>query len=206
MQIARSEAICAMLMGRVCVCGGATNDNDESYLRSAEYYDPCRGEWVMLPSMSTARRAPISCVIHDELYVCGGIEGLEDDKKYLNSVERLDLLNERWEIAPPMLTRRADGACAVMSDCLYVVGGHHTRSLRAAEFYDKANRQWKALPKMKEARENAISCGFRGNLYICGGRIPYDLVTDNFFETGIRELSTVELFPMRTVVGNICHQ
>jgi len=196
MQVARSEAVCAMLMGRVCVCGGAIYDSasNQSYSQSAEYYNPYRAEWVLLPPMSTARRAPICGVINDELYVCGGIEGFGDDPRYLNSVEKLNLLNETWETAPPMLTGRANAACAVLSNCLYVVGGHHTRSLRAAEFFDSTVNQWKALPKMKEARENAISCGFRGNLYICGGRVPYDAFTTNYFESGFRELSTVELF------------
>jgi len=183
-------------MGRVCVCGGVTYDGafDQTYLRSSEYFDPYRKEWVMLPSMSTARRAAIVGVINDELYVCGVKTGTDEHLKYLKSVEKLDLLNETWESAPPMLNRRANAACSVLSNCLYVAGGEHRGSLRKAEFFDKKNYRWKELPPMKDARENAISCGFRGNLYICGGRRSYDVFTGTYFESGFRELSTCERF------------
>jgi len=201
MLMARSEAICAVLMGRVCICGGATGScaSDQTYVRSAEYFDPYSKEWVMLPSMSAARRAPIVGVMDDELYVCGGMEDIGDDSGCLKSVEKLDLLNETWECAPPMLTRRANAACSVLSNCLYIAGGNHHRGpLRKTEFFDKKSYRWKKLPPMKEARENAISCAFRGSFYVFGGRAPYDVFTGNYFETGFRELSTVERFSIVT--------
>jgi len=120
MLMARSEAICAALMGRVCNCGGATYDraSDQTYLQSAEYFDSYMKELVMLPSMSNARRAPIVGFINDELYVCGGIEDMGDDSTCLKSVEKLDLMKNTLEDAPPMLVHRANAACSVLSNFL----------------------------------------------------------------------------------------
>merc|ERR1712113_1301230 len=71
---------------------GGGHDGKQA-LRSAERYDPKKGEWEVLPPMHTPRSDPgISCM-DGCIYACGGHNG----KHALSSVERFEPRTSTWK-------------------------------------------------------------------------------------------------------------
>jgi len=196
MSTARTETICAMVAGCLCVVGGTTCPAAETpvYLTSAEYFDLTIGEWVVLPPMKTARRAAASAVIAHKLYICGGAVESDDSWHSLNTVEMLDMASFTWESSQAMQFARHSAACGVIAGRLYVAGGSGIFPLKTAERLDPTTNTWHQLPSMHKRRENPVACVHGWNLCVCGGRVPYETSSDTFFDSGWSELHSVEVF------------
>ena len=64
-------------------------------------YDPSAKKWHRLPDMSTPRRNAAACVVHNQLYVMGGDDGIMN----LSSIEVFDPFYETWKCAEGKLTQ-----------------------------------------------------------------------------------------------------
>ena len=58
--------------------------------------------------------------------------------RLLNSVERYDPREDRWELIPPMNVARDGLGLAVANGLIYAVGGWDSRSLNTVEVYNPA--------------------------------------------------------------------
>ena len=61
-------------------------------LRSTEIFDLESEQWVIGPSLTTARANLGAAVVCDRLYVFGGFNG----KHFVNTLEYLDLTTNEW--------------------------------------------------------------------------------------------------------------
>merc|ERR1719161_236804 len=100
----------------IYVCGGFDGTN---YLTSAERFDPMRGRWEPLPSMSERRGGCATAVLSGQIYVCGGL----DSSKYLKSTERYDPVSRCWETLASMRQQRQWAAAAVVGGKIVICGG-----------------------------------------------------------------------------------
>lgn len=77
--------------------GGATIDASGNIqcLETVEKYTPSTDTWIVLPGTKSPKRAEFGCtLVGDRIYVCGGYNW--DDNQRLNSVEYLDLTEQKW--------------------------------------------------------------------------------------------------------------
>lgn len=87
------------------VLGGS--DGNGCRLNSCERYDIEMDKWEKLPSLPGRRCMGGTTCNSTHLYILGGYGGDEEGfHKRLNTVERMDLVNKKWEEMKSMATRR----------------------------------------------------------------------------------------------------
>jgi N-acetylneuraminic acid mutarotase len=139
--------------------------NDDS-IASVERYDPNLSFWTPVTSMHEARSNHFFIRCGNYLYAIGGkATGLSIDGQItcLNSVERYNVVSNKWDRVAPMNKERFDFAAVVMNNEIYVFGGkvlleyNHVTKTRAtprAEKFDPATNTWLELPKMNQSRSS----------------------------------------------------
>lgn len=80
----------ASLEGKIYVCGG----RNETFLQSAEMYDPKTNQWKNLAPMNAKRCNFVLLVFEDKLYAIGGYNGESD----LNSIDIYDPDTGKWKL------------------------------------------------------------------------------------------------------------
>jgi hypothetical protein len=150
--------------GKLVVVGG--EDDGDSHLKTAEWYDASAGQWRALPDMSVERCACAAVCIEGNVYVVGGWHRDSD----LKSAEVYDTMARQWRAFPEMSVERSSCAAVSIDGNVYVVGGFDGRSsLKSAEMYDTSAGQWRALPEMSVARLGCAAVCIDGNVYVVGG-------------------------------------
>jgi hypothetical protein len=149
--------------GELMVVGGI--DDDDSRLKSAEWYDGSTGQWRALPDMSVGRSGCAAVFVEGNVYVVGGHDG----GSALRSAEVYDGSVGQWRALPEMCLGRWGCAAACVEGNLYVVGGINGCWLKSAEMYNVSTRQWLALPDMRVPRYRCAAVCLEGNVYVMGG-------------------------------------
>jgi len=163
MQVKRSGAgVCVSPNGRYLYVIGGHNSKWKSLL-SAERYDFRNEKWEDLPPLSVDRAQPGVCMSPDgrKIYVLGGYSSKMS--KWLNSVERLNVWNNKWEKITPMMGTRAGAGAFISSDgkTLYAVGGvgdQNKLRTNTMESYTIGDKEWKQEPPMMLVRGDAAFC------------------------------------------------
>merc|ERR1719265_1459764 len=117
---ARRHAVSGAVGGKLCVCGGA--DEDERCMDLAEFFDPTTQIWTALPSMRAARSCAVAAVLGGNFCVAGG----HTRRLALNTVEMYNADTESWHDVAPMLTRRCSAAATTTKRKMFVLGGWST--------------------------------------------------------------------------------
>lgn len=70
------------------------------------------------------------------------------------------------------ISRGNTAAHAVLSECLYVIGGRDEqgRSLKSVEYYDPSTDDWETVAPMLHERQNTAACTSNGLIYVFGGQ------------------------------------
>lgn len=84
--------------GVVYVIGGY----NQSWLNTAERFDPREGRWYNIPAMKSPRSSAGASVLGNNLYIAGGFNGVRN----LNTVECFDTRAGKWMDAPSMQNTR----------------------------------------------------------------------------------------------------
>eukprot|EP00929_Paragymnodinium_shiwhaense_P090077 TRINITY_DN50304_c0_g1_i1.p1 TRINITY_DN50304_c0_g1~~TRINITY_DN50304_c0_g1_i1.p1 ORF type:complete len:682 (-),score=82.62 TRINITY_DN50304_c0_g1_i1:72-2117(-) len=154
MSVARSNSACAVVGGRLYLCGGT--DHSECPLWSTERFDPECGCWETLPPMTDVRVSPAVGVVAGKIYLCGGTSGVSPGSfQYLSSAESFDPASPGagWSSLPPMSAQRGFATTAVLDGKLYVIGGRGgVEFRRSVERFDPELGTWELLPPMRERR------------------------------------------------------
>jgi hypothetical protein len=98
------------------VVGG---ESDGAVLSSMERYDPASGQWSAAAPMATARCMLGACMVAGELYVTGGMNGINRH----SSVERYTPSNDTWSTVDPLPDARSQHAAVAVGSAMYVMGG-----------------------------------------------------------------------------------
>lgn len=111
--------------GRVLVAGG--RKSFQSYLASAEIYDPATRSWSATGPMTTRRENHTATLLKDGRVLVTG--GLQESGIRLASTELYDPASGTWSMAEPMSFTRAHHAALLLNDgTVLVAGGRETHT------------------------------------------------------------------------------
>ncbi|OXA37050.1 Ring canal kelch [Folsomia candida] len=154
-------------------------------LNTAELFDPVRGDWQTISSLSTRRSSVGVGVLNGMVYAVGGYDGAS--RQCLSSVERYDAELDSWTTVAEMSARRSGAGVGVLENVLYAVGGHDGPIVRkSAEKFDLVSNKWTSVAEMSTCRRNAGVVALGGYLYVVGG------------DDGTCNLSSVEVYDPKT--------
>lgn len=86
-------------------------------------FDVEKEQWITVKEMSTARCFSAHTVLSGSLLVIGG---MDEQDRFLNSVEHYVPLTDKWEPVAPMRHGRADALACALNGFVYVNGGRGT--------------------------------------------------------------------------------
>ncbi|HEX3037972.1 MAG TPA: kelch repeat-containing protein [Oscillospiraceae bacterium] len=165
MKIARAACCVAAVNGKLYALGGFHNNCTES---SVEEYDPIADTWSITASMSTPRSFFQTQIIDDMIYAIGGNKAYPENSGVLNSVERFDTKNEKWDPCNSMVNARDNFQTTVVNGQIYVVGGHGSIP-DSVEKYDPIANKWSTLPSLITGRCEFQTELINGKIYVFGG-------------------------------------
>lgn len=146
-------------------------------------YDPEADRWHPLPPIpfaSTSKKhLGFSCVcVAKKFLLIGGYyvscEPLGESKRFnaTTDVIKFDPFSNQWSRVASMRVARANFACAVVHDKVYVAGGCNlscSKPLRDVEVYDPAEDSWQDIPPLPSAREDCVGFSSGGLFYVVAG-------------------------------------
>ncbi len=183
MKSARAYHTASVLIdGKVLVSGGirGLGGLGDTYLSSAELYDPSTKIWTNTDNMKSERVCHTASVLIDgKVLVSGGL--VELDSKWfdiggirgtsLNSSELYNLSTKTWTTTSNMKSARAYHTASVLIDgTVLVTGGLDRTSLSSAELYDPSTKIWTITTNMQNARAyHTASVLIDGTVLVTGG-------------------------------------
>ena len=164
MSVKRQAPGAAVLGNALVVCGGY---GGESYLSSAESYDPNLNVWNQISPFVHGRRGSEAVTSNGNLYAMGGW----DKQICLSSVERLDGLDQSWKSVSSMQTPRFVFAAVECCDFIYAIGGMNDdlEVINSVEKYDCAADKWIYVSQMNIERRGHSACVMQGKIFVVGG-------------------------------------
>eukprot|EP00808_Paulinella_micropora_P024722 g29540.t1 len=165
MNTKRSGVAAAVCNGYLYAIGG---HNGETSLSTVERFDLSRNVWEAVAAMNSKRKNCAAAVLNGKLWVMGGssrddvsvAEGDDHLEGYsLDTVERFDLRNNRWDFVAPMHFKRTGCAAAVLNGTLYVMGGSDAPNsyLATCERFNLERNDWEAVASMAMGRNFCAS-------------------------------------------------
>lgn len=120
--------------------------NDFIVLDSIEKYDAMLDTWSLINLKVPVKIAKIGVSILDQysIIICGGIYSNEDDEfNYVNTVYKLDLINEKWSKLPTMYEPRVLYPWMPRTlDKIFAIGGSFKG---ICEYFDVKTLQWNPI-------------------------------------------------------------
>lgn len=152
--------------GKILVTGG--NNGLNSYLSSAELYDPITGSWTMARSMNAARRNHTATLLpNGKVLVAGGY----NSSGYLPNTELYDPATGVWTVSGSLNTGRSLHTATLLSNGKVLVsGGYNGNQLSITELYNPANGTWTVTGAMNIARQyHTATMLSGGKVLVTGG-------------------------------------
>ncbi|XP_050667813.1 influenza virus NS1A-binding protein homolog [Leptidea sinapis] len=171
MSVGRCAVGCAVVGGRLVVCGGYDRARA---LRAVEAFRPQTNAWRPLPDMRRARARLCAARLRGRLYVLGGSDGYTE----LDSVDVYEEGGEsgegggKWASAAPLPVARQYAAAAAdeTSGTLLVVGGAAGgRSLRRVHRYCAERGEWSEAPPLAQGRSQGAAAVWGRAAWVLGG-------------------------------------
>ena len=174
----RYGAVAVSFGGRVVVIGGRGFEPDlppgqaKKLIYSAvEAYDPQRGTWESLPSLSVAREGPAAFVLADTLFVAGGSDWRErilDHVEYLVDGTQRWRESDRWRLDVP----RAAFGIAVAGGRPFAIGGF--TPVPVSSVVDLSTGTSLPRPQRFRARGAHAVVSIGDSIFVMGGRGPVE--------------------------------
>uniref|UniRef100_A0A3P9M4X3 Si:ch73-29c22.1 n=1 Tax=Oryzias latipes TaxID=8090 RepID=A0A3P9M4X3_ORYLA len=87
----------------------------------------------------------------------------------------VNVVENKWSMQPPMLTRRSRAAAAVLQGHLCVIGGNDGESALSSERYNPLDGTWSACSHMLGPMEAAGCAVYQGHIHDAGGKDELNL-------------------------------
>ena len=153
MSTARCYVETQLLDGRIFAIGGHSGGSGER-LRSGEVYTIGTNQWEGIADMVHPRSDFASVVLHGDIYVMGGFQGVH----YQTSIERYNVAEDSWTVVGHLAGPRSGCSAVVANGKIYVLGGFNgSERLATVESFSPrlvglVNHQ--SVPDMTHSRSN----------------------------------------------------
>ena len=136
MRAGREEHTAVLLTnGMVLVAGGLTNFLKQSYLFSAELYDPATGTWTITGSLNTARVWHTATLLTNGMVLVAG--GWTQASGQFSSAELFNPTTGTWTNTRSMNNARSSHTSTLLTNGMVLVaGGYGNGFLSSAELFD----------------------------------------------------------------------
>ncbi|MEW6200906.1 MAG: kelch repeat-containing protein [bacterium] len=180
-------ATAQVVNGKIYLIGGQTAlHNYYNYTLNNVYeYNPATNVWNEKSSLPVRRRAPISAVYNNVIYVMGGFFYEHPSPIAYGPFPETfayDVNTDTWTQKASMPQARYSGDAVVINGKIYVFGGIGVNGLTGTDkilIYDPATDTWESTYSCGQLLRFEHSVGTIGNtVYIAGGRITYDAIDD----------------------------
>ncbi|XP_040890320.1 kelch-like protein 10 [Toxotes jaculatrix] len=130
-----------------------------------EAYDAKADCWVTV-NTEISRAHHGAAVLNNFVYLIGGCS----QERYLNTVQRIDLITCSWHEVASMNSCRCYVSVAVQNGCIYAMGGLNGETFfNTVECYKPETDRWTMMAPMCAKRCGAGAAALNGKVYICGG-------------------------------------
>ncbi|MDB6112974.1 MAG: Branched-chain amino acid transporter, amino acid-binding protein [Pedosphaera sp.] len=169
LNIPRQSAAATLLRnGQVLVAGGFGN---QSFLQSAELYDPAAGGWTLTDSMHSVRwEAATTLIPNGNVLVAGGSTG--GSLLGIRGAELYDPTNRSWTVTGSMINERCAFTVTLLPNGkVLAAGGFGTNgALATAELYDPATGVWTPTGSLQTPRGSHTATLLpNGRVLVAGG-------------------------------------
>ncbi|KAL4438238.1 hypothetical protein ABPG77_010599 [Micractinium sp. CCAP 211/92] len=203
----RGCAGAAALGSRLYVAGGGMADVQYD---TVEIFNPEIDAWMPGPKLRARRFSTAAGALDGCVYITGGYDGT-----YLQTAERLDPREGKWQAIPDMSRRRGAHACTPgPGGLLYVVGGYDVTQedafMFSVEAFDPRAGKWMPRARMAQGRAYGVAAYADDSLWAVGGMAGeqcneyferYDHRTDTWVGVPLApHISTVRAFTTASVV------
>jgi len=162
----RAAGAVGILGHRLIWAGGA----DDSVAKSDVFaYDFHTRRWSRLPSMHSRREHVGEAVVGGRLYVLGG---RAPQSLAVDTAERFDPREGRWETLPPMPVPSGGLAAISLDDAVVAISGGNDEAetvTGAVQEFDPARNEWRLLPALRVARHGHGAIVVEGEAWVFGG-------------------------------------
>lgn len=192
--------------GKVLVAGGCNNSQSgkvvcDSFLSSAEIYDPDTDEFTATGSMKTARMSHIAVRLpNGKVLIAGGTDGTSA----LSTAEIYDPdTGEFTQVGNLQIARIGATASTLSNGKILIAGGHSDQYLASAEIYDPGTGAFTALSSSMSVPRyhHAAAVLASGQVLLTGGLNSDLLVFDTNFQSTTDNISPNIAFSPDSKIG-----
>ena len=176
---ARSEALGAMISGKLYVFSGYTDSTSIPKSRTANVYDTSTNTWSNLPDLPRPITHAGVATDGENIYLAGGVVGGvnpgEAEKiNAINEVWRYNIANRTWSAMPALPQPRGAGELALLGRDLHFFGGTGTdRYTSASDHWVLSlddSTSWIASAPLPNPRNHLGDAVIDGKIYAIGGQ------------------------------------
>ncbi|MEY2578967.1 MAG: hypothetical protein QOI49_1791 [Verrucomicrobiota bacterium] len=185
--------------GNVLVAGGSDDKTSNTFLASAELYDPATGMWTSTGNLITARQFHTATLLLDGKVLAAAGRGTVpgpggSSNMAIASAEVFDPASGTWTATGSLLTAREGHTATLLPDGRVIASsGGNSNYVASAELYDPVHGTWSTTGSMVRARQGATATLMgNGQLLVAGG-------ITSFAAT----LASAELFAPVTELANL---
>ncbi len=160
--------------GRLLIGGGITDMGCPARRDAMDVlwsYDPVENRWDELPPMSTRRGYCGIAALAGEVWVLGGFEAGQGEKRL--ATDRVEIYNtaaRAWRPGPKLDRPRAELVALTVGERIYVIGGADEQdTFRATISIGKGERTWRGEPDAPRTIRQAAGCVHDGRIYLLRG-------------------------------------
>lgn len=172
----RGSAGCVVYKDEIYVVGGIKDGHWDGHVNWFDKYNPSTGKWTILPNAPRARDHFEAVVVKNKLYCIGGRRSDGKNKNVFGNLEiyvdAYDFKKNKWSSAITQIpTPRAGGACVVLNNKIYVIGGESTqpKAHNECEVYNPEKNTWNILPNLNIPRHGTSAGIADKSIYIGAG-------------------------------------